>query len=117
MAVLCEKMSKGQIESMVSEGIIRFHMDSFGRGPQDTRTHVLGSLVVVFVRGSLTLAERKLAENGDGHLVKEIRRNLFYRARSELEGVIKGSLGARPVSMHYDLSAENDEEMIAFSLK
>ena len=44
--------SQGEIESAICDGISRFEQDYMGRGPKDIRTHLIGDLRVVRLRGS-----------------------------------------------------------------
>lgn len=66
--------SQGEIEAAVCDGVSKFQQESIGRGPQDIRCHLLGSIVVVRLQGVFTPAERLLlspecvaAGNGNGH--------------------------------------------------
>src|SRR5262245_21473741 len=58
--------SKRDLESEISQAIIRFEKEFMGRGPLETKTYLLDDLVVVRLKGVLTTAEIKLAELQQG---------------------------------------------------
>jgi uncharacterized protein YbcI len=46
----------GEIEAAVSDGIARFEQDYMGRGPKDIHAYLIGDLLVVRLKGVLTVA-------------------------------------------------------------
>ena len=44
--------TKGQTEAEISKAIIRFEKEYMGRGPDETKTYILGDMVIVRLRGS-----------------------------------------------------------------
>ena len=49
--------TRGQVEAEVSSAIIKFEKEYMGRGPLETKTYILGDMVLVRLKGVLTLAE------------------------------------------------------------
>ena len=43
--------TQGEIEAVICEAVSRFEQDYMGRGPKDIRTHLLGDIIVVILRG------------------------------------------------------------------
>ena len=83
-------MTKGQIESKLSEAISKFEIEQMGRGPEKIRTIIFQDLIIIRLKGFLSTSEKNLAQNKDGvELIKKIRTALFENAREELEAVIK----------------------------
>lgn len=65
--------TKGEIEAAISHAIVQFEIDYMGRGPKETRTHIVEDLVVVRLKGVLTPAEEQLSKSIDGkELVKKM---------------------------------------------
>src|ERR1039457_5158003 len=96
----------GEIESAICEGISRFEQDYMGRGPKDIRTHLLGDLLVVRLRGVLTAAEQHLvrslsAEKGRD-LLKQVRTHLIEAARPFMETMVQEITGAKVLTLHHD---------------
>ncbi len=50
--------TQGEIEAAVCEGIARFEQEYMGRGPKDIHAYLIGDLLVVRLKGVLTVAEQ-----------------------------------------------------------
>ena len=77
--------TQGEIEAAICEGISRFEQDYMGRGPKDIHAYLIGDLLVVRLKGVLTVAEQQLvaalpAEKGRD-LLKQVRIHLVETAR------------------------------------
>jgi len=136
--------SQGEIEAAVCDGISRFQQDFIGRGPRDIHAHLIGSLLVVRLQGSLTPAERQLIAprheptngngNGNGNgsdrpdvtnghdggngraLLKQVRNHMVATGRPRLEAIVEDAVGVKLVSVHHDISTVTGEEVLVFSL-
>ena len=110
-------MTKGELEARFTKEIVKFEKEYLGRGPLDARTYLINDMVVVRLRGVLTPAEEKLAENKEGRvLVKDARRQLFETSRSILEGFVMEILGTELVDLYSDISTESGERMIVLTV-
>ena len=112
--------SQGEIEAAICEGIGRFEQEYMGRGPKDIRTHLIGDLLVVRLRGVLTAAERQLvtalpAEKGRD-LLKQVRTHLVETARPLLEAMVQDITAVKVLSLHHDISTVTGEEVVLFTL-
>jgi uncharacterized protein YbcI len=112
--------TQGEIEAAVCEGIARFEQDYMGRGPKDTHAYLIDDLLVVRLRGVLTVAEQQLvatlpAEKGRD-LLKQVRIHLVETARPIMEAMIQEITGTQIVSLHHDISTITGEEIVAFTL-
>ncbi len=112
--------TQGEIEAAICEGMSRFQQEYMGRGPKDIRTHLIDDLLVVRLNGVLTAAEQHLVkamppEKGRD-LLKQVRTQLIETARPSLETLIQDITGAKPCSMHHDISTVTGEEIVVFSL-
>ena len=134
--------SQGEIEAAVCDGISRFQQDFIGRGPRDIHAHLIGSLLVVRLQGSLTPAERQLIAprheptNGNGNglgsdrpdvtnghdggngraLLKQVRNHMVATGRPRLEAIVEDAVGVKLISVHHDISTVTGEEVLVFSL-
>ena len=110
----------GEIEAAVCEGVARFEREYMGRGPKDIHAYLIGDLLVVRLKGVLTVAEQQLAASlsaGKGRdLLKQVRIHLVETARPILESMIHGATGSRVVSLHHDISTVTGEEVVLFTL-
>ena len=113
---MCNK-TKGQIEAKISEAIIKFEKDYMGRGPEETKTDIIGDMVLVRLKGVLTLAEKQLAKTSEGiEIVKKTRAKLLEGARIILGDIISDITGCQVKSLHTDISTKTGERIIIFTL-
>ena len=110
-------LSKGQIEASISEAIIKFEREYMGRGPKEVKTHIVGDLILVRLKGVLTPAEKQLVKNEEGKkLIKQVRENLIEGSRDILATVLKEITGRKMISLHTDISTKSGERVIIFVL-
>jgi len=112
--------TQGEIEAAVCEGVARFEQDYMGRGPKDIHAYLIGDLLVVRLKGVLTVAEQQLvtalpAEKGRD-LLKQVRIHLVETARPVMEAMIQEITGVKVVSLHHDISTVTGEEVVLFTL-
>ncbi len=109
--------SKGQVETEISNALIQFEKEYMGRGPHETRSFIIGDLILVRLKGVLTQAEQQLAKNPEGtNLIKQLRSNLLEQARELLSEVIEKITSFKVVSLHTDISTKTGERVIIFTL-
>jgi uncharacterized protein YbcI len=112
--------TKGQIEAQLSDAVVKFEREYMGRGPEETRSYLLGDMILVRLRGVLTPAEKQLAQSADygegGHLIKQVRMQLLEKARSLLEAIVSDITGRGVVSLHTDISTRTGERIIVWTL-
>ncbi len=112
--------TRGEIEAAVCEGMARFEQEYMGRGPKDIHAHLVGDLLVVRLRGVLTVAEQQLvktlpAEKGRD-LLKQVRTHLLETARPVMEAMTQEITGTKVLSLHHDISTVTGEEVVVFTL-
>ncbi|HOI54822.1 MAG TPA: DUF2294 domain-containing protein [Phycisphaerae bacterium] len=112
--------TQGQVEAEISQALITFEREYMGRGPEETRSYLLGDMILVRLRGVLTPAEKGLAESPDyaegGKLVKQVRMQLLEKARPLLEAIVRDITGRRVISLHTDISTRTGERVIIWTL-
>lgn len=112
--------TKGELETEISNAVIRFKREYMGRGPQDVRTYLIDDMALVRLKGVLTPAEQRLAKVEDPHrgrdLIKQVRLELLEHGRGLLEEALKAILGVGIVSLHSDVSTRTGEGIILFTL-
>jgi len=111
------KKTKGQIESEISNALIQFEKDYMGRGPKETKTHIISDMILVRLIGVLTPAEQQLIKNPQGtELIKRVRSNLLEQGRELLTSAIEKITQVKIVSLHTDISTKTGERVIIFTL-
>lgn len=103
----------GQVESELTQALVKFEKGYLGRGPKDARTYIIAEMIMIRLQGMLTPAEQKLAENKDGRvLVKETRRQLFESSRPQIEEIVLEITGAQVLTLHTDMSTRTGERIV-----
>lgn len=112
-----ENKTKGQQEALISEAIIKFEKEYMGRGPIETRTHIIKDIILIRLKGVLTPAEEQLAKSSEGaDLIKRTRMQLLESARGLLENMINAITNCQLISLHTDISTKTGERVIVFIL-
>jgi uncharacterized protein YbcI len=110
-----------ELEAEISQAAIRFEKEFMGRGPLETKTHILDDLVLIRLKGVLTPSEMKLAEANDRqrgrYLLKQVRQELIDHGRPLLEEMIRSILGTGVRSLHTDISTRTGERVIVLTLE
>ncbi len=112
--------TKGQVEAEISEAIIKFEKEYMGRGPLETKSFIIGDMVLVRLKGVLTQAEYQLAAAKDSNrgrdLIKQVRIELLERGRPLLEAAILRITNQPVKSLHTDISTSTGERIVLFTL-
>lgn len=114
---MISKKTKGEIESEISNAMVRFEKEYMGRGPKETRSYVIDDMILVRLKGVLTLAEKQLIKGEDGiELIKKVRSSLLENAKPLLYEVIKDISGLNVANLHTDISTKSGERVIIFTM-
>lgn len=110
-------MTKGQIEALISDSIIKFEKEYMGRGPQEAKAYILKDMIFIRLKGVLTPAEEQLAKSAEGAaLIKKTRMQLLEGARMLLENIVTDTTKCQVKSLHTDISTKTGERIIIFTL-
>ena len=113
-------LTQAESEAAICDGIIRFQEEYLGWGSGQIHAHLIKDLLVVRIRGALTLAERQLGKSSSPEkgrdLIKQVRKQLLELARPMLESLVHEVAGVKVSSMHHDISTVTGEEVVVFSL-
>lgn len=112
--------TQGELEATVCQGMCQFQQEYLGRGPSDVRAHLIEKLLVIRLRGILSVAEHNLVETcaveQGRDLIKKMRALLIETARPQIDSMIQLLTGVKVISMHHDISTFTDEEVVIFTL-
>ena len=115
-----KNLTQVESEAAICDGIIRFQEEFLGWRSEQFHVHFLKELLVVRIRGALTLAERQignsLSPEKGRNLIKQTRKQLLELARPMLESLVHEVAGVKVLSMHHDISTVTGEEIVVFSL-
>ena len=109
--------TKGELEAAVSEAMVGFEIDCLGRGPKESRSHIIEDMILVRLKGMLTPAEHQLAKRADGvELIKKMRSTLIESARDKLATIISDVSGAKVLDILTDMNTASGERVFVFIL-
>ena len=109
--------TKGELEAAVSEAMVGFEIDCLGRGPKESRSHIIEDMILVRLKGMLTPAEQQLAKRADGvELIKKMRSTLIESARDRLAAIISDVSGAKVLDILTDMNTASGERVFVFIL-
>lgn len=113
-------LTQAECEAAICDGIIRFQDEYLGRRSEQVHVHFLKDLLLIRIRGALTLAERQLGKSSlpetGRDLIKQARKQLLELGRPMMESLIHEATSVKSLSMHHDISTVTGEEIVMFSL-
>ncbi|RDU22063.1 DUF2294 domain-containing protein [Anaerosacchariphilus polymeriproducens] len=110
-------MTKGQLESKLSELFSKFEIEYMGRGPKTIRTYIINDIIIFRLSGILSPSEEKLASSPQGiELLKKVRTSLFEGGRGYLETLITDFIDVAIVSTHSDISTKTGEKIVVITV-
>ena len=109
--------TKGEYEAEISKAMVHFEIDYMGRGPKESRTHIIEDMVLVRLKGVLTPAEQQLTKSANGvELIKKMRSTLVENGKPILFQVISDITGVKVVDLQTDISTTTGERIFVFIL-
>jgi uncharacterized protein YbcI len=113
-----DQPTKGAVEAMVANAVVRFQREQQGRGPGDVRAHIVGAMVVVRCTDILTATEARLSVTEEGRrLVRSARQELHAISHEEMDAIITGLTHSAVMRSYYDVNVDAAEQVEVFVLK
>lgn len=112
-----KKLTKGQIEDIISKEVTKFYSQTLGIGPESSRVYILKDMVIIRLKGKLLPIEKKLLEDKNGiELVKNIRQTLHEILTKNLADIVSKIAKHKVTSSHSDISTKTGEHLQVFIL-
>lgn len=112
-----EFVTKGQLESKLSELFSKFEIEYMGRGPKTIRAYIINDIIIFRLSGILSPSEKKLTSNPQGiELLKKVRTSLFEGGRGYLETLIMEFIDVAVISTHSDISTKTGEKIVVITV-
>jgi uncharacterized protein YbcI len=108
---------EGNLSRDVSRAMVNLLKDSVGRGASHARAYLDEDLVVVVLRGTMTKAERTLADEGEDLLVRGVRQVLQGKLREEASGTVERLTGRQVSAFLSDHHVDEDVVIQVFVLE
>ena len=111
-----EERTPGSLSAAISNHVVRLFAEYTGRGPTRARTTIRDGVVVCVTEDTMTKAERRLTQEGEGELVVTVRRRFQSTMRDDLVAGVELLTGRRVVSFLSDHDADADMAAEVFVL-
>jgi uncharacterized protein YbcI len=112
-----ERSELGAQLAAVSTAVVRVFKDQFGRGPTKVRSHFAGpDLLLCVLENSFTPAERKLAEMGEHHRLRDLRLVFQYASEDHFKQPIEEITGREVTSFLSATDTRTDVSVEMFVL-
>jgi uncharacterized protein YbcI len=100
----------------ISNAIVALHKRYYGKGPTSAKTHMVGELVVVLLKGGYTQVERTLHEEGHTGAVLDQRRAFQHAMEQRFRRVVEEAVGREVVAVMTSNHLEPDLSCATFVL-
>ncbi|NPV93400.1 MAG: DUF2294 domain-containing protein [Firmicutes bacterium] len=108
---------KGKLETEMTNQLVKLEREVVGRGPQDARAYIVDDMVIIRLKGVLTIEEKNLAQTEIGRqAVKQIRQILRETYARDKEKIVSDLTGCRVIGSHGDISTKTAEQVEVFIL-
>jgi uncharacterized protein YbcI len=98
--------------------MVRLYKDQFGRGPTKARTEFAGpDIVVSTLEDSFTPAERRMAEMGEDHRLRDTRTFFQHATEAEFRAVVERVLQRKVRAFVSGIDTEQDVSAEIFYLE
>lgn len=106
-----------QIERELADELLRLHTESYGKGAEAARVHLIDDLVVCLLDGvELLPNERFLIESGEEQGVLEVRARYQQAIESTFSAAVERATGRRVVSFTSQTKLDPDYSVEIFRL-
>jgi uncharacterized protein YbcI len=102
----------------ISNAMVRLYKEQFGRGPTKTRTNYAGpDILITTLEDSLTPAERRMAEMGEHHRLRDTRMFFQYATVREFTETVENITGRKVRAFVSGIDTEQDVSCEVFYLE
>ena len=109
--------TKGQIEAEISEVITKYKIEHIGKGPKKVKSYIIENMVVIRLKGALTIFEQELIKNPEGiELVRRCRVCCLKNAQGVLGELLHSLLNVDIISFYADVNPLIGEMFIVLGL-
>ena len=83
----------GEALSAISNGLSQLHMQFYGRGPTEAKTHFVDDLVVCVLWNGFTTVEETLLDRGETEAVEAFRRTFQSAMEGQFTEIVERATG------------------------
>src|SRR4051812_34907764 len=111
-----DRSSLGAMRATISNEIVRFQAEYYGKGPTRAKTYIVEDLVVVVLEESFTRAEKTLAERGERDAIQHIRRRFQQQMAESFTSIVEQVTGRKVRAFLSETNIEQDVSVETFLL-
>ena len=101
-------LAGGRLLAEITNRIVAFMREHYGRGPIKAKTYVLDNLIVCVLSDGFTAVERTMMEGGEPDRVLEIRRDFQRLMKERYSGMIEELTGRKVLAFLSQAHVEPD---------
>lgn len=109
-------LSGGRLLAEITNRIVAFTREHYGRGPIKAKTYVLDDLIICVLSNGFTPIERTMVEGGEPHRVLEMRRDFHRMMKERYCGMIEQLTARRVLAFLNQAHVEPDLTIEMFLL-
>jgi uncharacterized protein YbcI len=111
-----ERLEGGQLLSEITNRIVSFMREHYGRGPIKAKTYLLDNLIVCVLSDGFTAIERTMMEGGEPERVLELRRDFQRMMKDRYTTMIEELTGRKVLAFLSQAHVEPDLTIEMFLL-
>ncbi len=109
--------TKGEVEAAIRNAVIKFEQEFMRRGLSEVKAYIMRAIILVRLKGVLTLAERQLAKSPEGiEMVRRMRQTLISQGRDSLTKEITQLIEVKILGIFTDIDTQAGERVIVFTV-
>ena len=101
-------LAGGRLLAEITNRIVAFTREHYGRGPIKAKTYVLDNLIVCVLSDGFTAIERTMVEGGEPHRVLEMRRDFQRMMKARYTEMIEQLTGVKVLAFLSQAHIEPD---------
>jgi uncharacterized protein YbcI len=111
-----EALSGGRLLSEITNRIVAYMREHYGRGPIKAKTYVLDNLIVCVLSDGFTAIERTMMEGGEPELVLDMRRDFQRMMKARYSQMVQELTGRKVLAFLSQAHVEPDLTIEIFLL-
>jgi uncharacterized protein YbcI len=92
----------------IAGGMAQAQKEFFGNGPSHAKAYMLDDMLLIVMRGSMTVAERTMLDFGEADQVREFRQRFENRMAAQLTGMIEELTGRKVLTYQSQIMFDPD---------
>ena len=110
-------ITKGQVEAKISETVTKYKAENIGKGPKEVKSYIVEDMVIVRLKGALTIFEENLTKEPEGrNLIKLGRIYLLEKSKDIIDNLLKELINVSVINSYIDVNPNTGDMFIVLEL-